>query len=451
MNIFRNLRYVNKELAILLILMFAATAGASVYLSRTIFTTRGLLNDGASAVSATLILQDLEIKLQTTAAAGRGYIISGEPSYLQVYNSAVKTIPASQTALSNPEYGITPQHIKSLNDLITKRLDDLRHDINMRQSQGLAAAAAAFDARSELQTSAQIGKLITSITQQKIRAVEPTLRGTRRSLNIAIGVAIAILVIVSILCLLILWYWQKIIAKERAMENVKNEFLSLASHQLRTPATNIKQHLGLLLEGYLGKLSPQQISALKVANLNNETEIHIINDLLDVAKLDLNKIRLSKKPTNMYRLTKEVVDAYRPTLRKRRQTIKITKADKKLEAPVDPAYMKGVIENLLDNASKYSNTKTSIQVSLRHVRGKVCLSVKDQGIGVSKKDMPKLFKKFSRIPNHLSENIETTGLGLYWVKQIVDLHGGRVTAKSQPGRGSTFYVELPAAKNYDES
>jgi signal transduction histidine kinase len=218
----------------------------------------------------------------------------------------------------------------------------------------------------------------------------------------------------------------------------------LASHQLRTPASNVKQYLGLLLEGYLGKVNPKQIEALEIANKNNEAGINIINALLDVAKLDLDKIHLNKENTDLYYITKQAVDEYRPKLKERRQTIKFNIAAKKVCIWADPTYMKSVIENLLDNASKYSHKKTKIVIEINKKNNKkAVLSIHDQGVGMKKGEMAKLFKKFSRIQSKLSGNIEGSGLGLYWVKQIVELHGGKVLVKSKQDKGSTFTIELP--------
>jgi signal transduction histidine kinase len=219
--------------------------------------------------------------------------------------------------------------------------------------------------------------------------------------------------------------------------------LSLASHQLRTPASNVKQYLGLLLEGYLGKLKPEQKEALEVANRNNEIGINIINDLLGVAKLDLNKIHLKKRDANIYSLVKEVVQEYRPQLKERKQTAKFEKVHTKAEANIDIYYLKSVFENLIDNASKYSPKKSRILIRVEENSKKIIVSIKDQGVGIKKSEKSKLFKKFSRIPGEGSSNVEGSGLGLYWVKQIVELHQGRIYVKSRYGRGSTFIVELP--------
>jgi signal transduction histidine kinase len=217
----------------------------------------------------------------------------------------------------------------------------------------------------------------------------------------------------------------------------------LASHQLRTPASNVKQYLGLLLEGYMGKLKPQQAEALEVANKNNDIGIGIINDLLSVAKLDLEKIRLHKKATNLHGLVKEVVDEYRPYLKERKQTVKFERASKKVEVLADSNYLKSVFENLVDNASKYSPKRTHIYIRVEQMSKWASVSIRDEGVGIRRAEKIKLFKKFSRIPGEATHNVEGSGLGLYWVKRIVELHNGRISVKSRSGKGSTFIVELP--------
>jgi signal transduction histidine kinase len=205
--------------------------------------------------------------------------------------------------------------------------------------------------------------------------------------------------------------------------------------------------LGLLLEGYLGKLKPEQKDAIVVANRNNDIGIKIINDLLGVAKLDLEKIRLKKSRLNVYNLVKEVVNDYRPQLRERKQTVKFERAAKKAEMFADAYYFKSVFENLLDNASKYSPKKSRIIIRVEHSAKKIIVSIKDEGVGIRNKEKSKLFKKFSRISGEVTSNVEGSGLGLYWVKQIVELHGGRISVKSRYGKGSTFIVEIPKIEN----
>jgi signal transduction histidine kinase len=229
------------------------------------------------------------------------------------------------------------------------------------------------------------------------------------------------------------------------VEGAKNEFVSLASHQLRTPATNVRQYLGLVLEGYLGKLSKQQREALEVANRNNNSEISIINDLLNVAKLDLNKIRLKKLPVDMPALVLQVATEYQAVASLKQQVIRTKLVGTLPIVKADETYLKSVLENLVDNACKYSPAKSTITIRLvmrAAQKKRLTLEVIDSGIGISKRDGSKLFKKFSRLPTAI-DNAEGTGLGLYWVKQIVELHGGKISIVSAPGKGSTFTVVLP--------
>jgi signal transduction histidine kinase len=444
MEIKRNLRYINKSLSLLIAALFLVTILSTVYLIQTLVDSRSLIRDGGSAAGAVLVLQDLEINLLTAETSQRGYIITADSNYLKIYTVSVTKIPVEQKQLANKDFAINPAQLKALNELIQRRLEGMKRSLDARNTQGLDAAIAMISSSTALQTTTRIQSIIGQIAQDKFAPYTPIIQHAQNRLLFALYVAITMIGLVFIISILIVLYFQRAIAKERATEGVKNEFLSLASHQLRTPASNVKQYLGLLLEGYLGKLKPKQIEALEIANKNNEIGINIINDLLDVAKLDLEKIHLNKEPVDIYKLAKEVVDEYRPRLRERRQTIKFDRRVKKVEALVDPTYMKSVVENLLDNASKYSPKNSRIIIGIdEKAHKKAILSIKDEGLGMKKREMVKLFRKFSRIPSEHSRNVEGSGLGLYWVKQIIDLHGGRVIVRSKHGKGSIFIVELP--------
>lgn len=441
----RNIRHLNKFLAILLVVLFMATTAASTYLSRTLLDARTLLQNGSNSADGAMDVQALEFNLLAATATERGYVMTGDPAYLQQYYRSIEPIPALQKELTKKDYGINAKKLEILESLVNQRLNELKQNVELYNSGQHSAAKKTVASRQGLNLTISLQKIGESIRNDEIKPFKPAFQNTQQSLTRAFIVAIVMVGIVLIICLVIVWYFHKALQREHYTENVKNEFLSLASHQLRTPATNVKQYIALLLEGHLGKLTPKQREALRIADSNNETGIGIINGLLDVAKLDLDQIDLDKKQLNLYKLSKEVADSYRPIARKRSQTIKFDHPDKKVRVSADTIYMRGVIENLIDNASKYSPKKTHIIIKITHPPKKAILSITDEGVGIKKTDTNKLFKKFSRIPNELSDSVNATGLGLYWVKQVVEQHGGCVGVKSRPGKGSTFRIELPAS------
>jgi signal transduction histidine kinase len=447
MDVFKNIRYINRGLSVLVATLFIVTIVSTVYLTRTILDSRTLITDGTNTVSAVLLLQDLELNIKTAESSERGYIITGDDKYLETYNASIKLIPQEQKALASKAYGIKTEDRETLNKLIDQRKRMLNNAIEVRRTQGVDAAIAIISNNRGLEVGNQIENLSKNITREKFEPFTGSIRMLLNSLRNAVMVAATMIGFVLIISIFLMIYFQRAIAKERATEGVKSEFLSLASHQLRTPASNIKQYLGLLLEGYLGKLKPEQKDAIEVANRNNDIGIHIINDLLGVAKLDLDKIRLKKKQANIYVLIREVVDDYRPLLKERKQAVKFERAFRKAEAEVDVYYLKSVFENLIDNASKYSPKKSSILIRIEQTAQKTMVSIKDEGVGIKRNEKSKLFKKFSRIPNNGIHNNEGSGLGLYWVKRIVELHGGRINVKSRHGKGSTFIIELPNSEN----
>jgi signal transduction histidine kinase len=222
---------------------------------------------------------------------------------------------------------------------------------------------------------------------------------------------------------------------------LKDEYLSIASHQLRTPATIVKQYLGILLDAP-ESLTPGQREKVRLAFESNERQLKIINDLLMLASVEAGTLRLNRQPYDLGQLVHDVADEQSAEIARRNQTLEIVLPPLP-PVPIDVRYVRMVVENLISNASKYSPQETPIVVSASTSPDGVFITVTDKGIGISKKDQEQLFKKFSRIDGDFTHSIEGTGLGLYWVKKIVELHNGTLKLESQVGRGSNFTVSFP--------
>ena len=229
-----------------------------------------------------------------------------------------------------------------------------------------------------------------------------------------------------------------------ALNVAKDEFVSIASHQLRMPATGVKQYIGLLLQGYAGVLSDAQLTILRAAYDSNERQLDIISNLLSTSRLDAGKVQPHKKVSDLVLLTQQVLLELQDKITDRKQKVTFEHKAKPVYVFVDERLMLMVIENLLDNASKYSPEGRAIDLSLVTTREhEAVLNVRDHGYGIPRADQQKLFQKFSRIENPETENIAGTGLGLYWAKKVVDLHDGNIKLKSSNKNGSTFAVTLP--------
>lgn len=231
-------------------------------------------------------------------------------------------------------------------------------------------------------------------------------------------------------------------AKLKALNQAKDEFISIASHQLRTPATGVKQYLGMLIQNYAGHLSKQQLTYINTAYENNERQLKIIDNLLQVARIDAGKIQLSKEACDISQLVGEVVEQQLGVFKERNQGLSFKSGKKSMYARIDRQLLRMVLENLIDNAGKYSPAGEKVIVTMSQTPGMVRLQIRDQGFGITKKDQKKLFQKFSRVEAH-ADLVSGSGLGLYWAKKIIDLHGGRIELSSEAGKGSTFTITLP--------
>jgi signal transduction histidine kinase len=243
-----------------------------------------------------------------------------------------------------------------------------------------------------------------------------------------------------------LWLMNRLIRTvadhELKVQEAKEELISLTSHQLRTPASGVKQYLGMVLQGYTGKVTSEQHELLKKAYNANERQLEIINQLLYVAKADAGQLRLEKRQHDLTKLVKDVVENFQDEAASKRLNLSFRRTQP-LRIKADVRFVRMIIENLISNAVKYSYPGGTINLSLNPRGGRAVLRVKDKGVGISKVDEPRLFQKFSRIPNELSGEAGGAGLGLFLARQLALAHGGSLKMQSQPGLGTVFSVSLP--------
>jgi signal transduction histidine kinase len=232
--------------------------------------------------------------------------------------------------------------------------------------------------------------------------------------------------------------------KLQSLNDAKDEFISLASHQLRTPATAVKQYVGMLQMGYAGQLTKDQLDMLGVAYKSNERQLEIIEDLLRVAKVDAGKVYLDKSYCDVTIQIEKAIEGQESLFNTREQRVVFHKPKTTMMAIIDPKLLLMVFDNVLDNAGKYSKEGKRVIINIRQDKTNTIVTIKDEGVGISKADLQKLFKKFIRIDNPLSTSVKGTGLGLYWAKKVLDLHGGAISVTSKINVGSVFEISLPS-------
>ncbi|MBR5647425.1 PAS domain-containing protein [Candidatus Saccharibacteria bacterium] len=244
------------------------------------------------------------------------------------------------------------------------------------------------------------------------------------------------------------------VTKELAEEGEQAEFISTASHEMRTPVATIDGYLSLALNPQTATIDERARGYLSAAQAASKHLGKLFQDLLDVTKLDDGRIRPHLMPMEMVGAIKQISDAHAMRAAEAKINYRFGSDDpsafsnaRHLEQVVygfvDPDFLREIMDNLIDNAIKYTPTGGSIYVNVRGDGDRVLINVTDTGIGISSEDIGHIFQKFYRADNSDTREIGGTGLGLYLVKQRVESMGGRVWAESGFGEGSTFFVSLP--------
>lgn len=231
----------------------------------------------------------------------------------------------------------------------------------------------------------------------------------------------------------------------KKLNEAKNDFISVASHQLRTPATAVKQYLGMLEAGIYGQLSEAQITAIKTAYESNDRQLQVIDKLLQIARIDAGKIVLKREDTDISVMIDDIKKEFSYRLIDRQQSIIYTSPNRHVIMSIDKQLLRTVFENVIDNSMKYSLPDTDITITVDDKKDQTDITIADEGIGMNQTSIQKLFKKFTRIENSVTREIGGTGLGLYWVKKVLDLHGATVHITSVKNHGTTFTMSFPKA------
>jgi PAS domain S-box-containing protein len=237
------------------------------------------------------------------------------------------------------------------------------------------------------------------------------------------------------------------ITREHEVDAMKSEFISLASHQLRTPLTAISTYTHMLLQGFKGPVSDDQRDFLETILASSDRMNELIDTLLTVSRLESGYVRVNLTDVNVSALLRGTKQELWPLAKTKRQYL-ITKApDSDVFARTDALLLTEICTNIISNAIKYTAEEGTVIISLEEDESTVIITVADNGYGIPADLQGRVFTKFFRAPNILKEESVGTGLGLYMVKELTENLGGEITFKSKENVGTTFEVRLPKEGN----
>lgn len=241
------------------------------------------------------------------------------------------------------------------------------------------------------------------------------------------------------------------ISREKLVERMKSEFVTLAAHQLRTPASAVKWSLQMLLDEDLGKLSEEQKEVIEKTRRTNEKMIRLVNDLLNVAQIEEGKYLSEMTLSDIEKLIESMIDTFKEKIMQKKIRFEFRKSGTELpKVMIDIEKMKIAVRNILDNAITYTLPGGKVIVSTEAEEKKIEVRVRDTGLGIPEYQQKKVFTKFFRGDNIMKVETEGTGLGLFIAKNIIEAHGGKIWFESEKGKGSVFYFTLPVREKFGE-
>jgi two-component system, OmpR family, sensor histidine kinase VicK len=232
----------------------------------------------------------------------------------------------------------------------------------------------------------------------------------------------------------------------REVERLKDEFIAVTSHELRTPVTAMHAAVTLVAQGAFGPMPGKAQPMMDIAKSNSDRLVALVNDLIDLERMNLGKVQLSPMQINAGEIAREAADLVQPLAIN--ATVAITVEAEDVAVTADPGRILQTLQNLLSNAIKFSPAGSTITLGVSHDDTRVTFRVEDRGRGIPANQLVRIFDRFQQVDSSDTRGAIGTGLGLAIAKSIVEAHRGRIWAESELARGSTFFVELPTGQTW---
>jgi len=237
------------------------------------------------------------------------------------------------------------------------------------------------------------------------------------------------------------------ITHDREVDQMKSELISIVSHQLRTPLSAVKWGIKMLLDGDAGEVNKEQKDILAKGYRSNERMIHLVNDLLNVSRIEEGRFQYKFITSSIEDLIETTTKEFTYSLEEKQMSLEFQRGTKPLPlVRMDQAKIHVVLQNLLSNAINYTPPGGKIRINLKVQDSFIEVSVKDNGMGIPESQKASLFQRFFRADNAVRMQTEGSGLGLFIAQNIIQNHKGRIWADSEENKGSIFYFTLPIAQ-----
>lgn len=417
-----------------------------------LFCLNNVLRLRQESIQITKIQSQLDafyIQLLNAETGQRGYLLTGDASYLKPYQEAVKQIPQKGAQLDSAGRNYSyADKIHAAREVATNKMAELSTTLRLREREGSEAALARVQTGTGQEYMNNLRSLMSEITAQQTTDLAVKRERATSFGDWARWISVLMAAGVVALAGLVYFLFLKAIQSERALDRAKDDFVALASHQLRTPATGVKSILSVLRANDVGVLNDRQRHLVDRAIESTDREIRIVEELLNVARADAGRLVLKPIELDLRKLVEAAATAQRDTIEHKHQHLTLQLPDRPIHLVADPEKLHMAVSNLIDNASKYTSQNGGVTVSVHQQRNTAKIDVSDTGIGIDKAELAIIFDRFQRAHGVITGGTEGTGLGLYLARHIAELHNGVIEVKSKKGRGSTFTLKLPLEKHH---
>jgi signal transduction histidine kinase len=227
---------------------------------------------------------------------------------------------------------------------------------------------------------------------------------------------------------------------------MRENFVTLVSHQLRSPLASVKQYFGVIREGFVGEVTPKQKEILQKAGGYIDSLLQLINDWLDMSRVDAGRIAEKFEPVSLVLVLSETLETLKPQAEAKKVALTLNANDNLPRINGDSKCLKEAFLNLVSNGINYNREGGTVTISVKEKEDDLVVEVSDTGIGISQENLPFVFDEFFRIKNRETQHVPGTGLGLPIAKRIIEAHNGYMKVVSELGKGTTFSILLPKAQ-----